>query len=339
MIGRTNTGGGGGGKTEEEKEIVLDLALGDQVVYPTAGSVFSKVTIKKPADLASENIKSGKTIGGVPGSLVVSSTTPTLYAPSISKSGNTLYISNSSNNGAFVGGYRLYSGGNLVATQSSTSLTLTSLAKGQYSLTAKAYGTGFNDSNASNSVAATVYEFLKNIKGVTISATLSKTTDGNTVSFTLAAASGYHLPTAISVHCNGEALSYTYSPYTGAVNISSLKSSYSGSSTFAGISPTISISGNTLSVSDIALASEIDVYDGSTLVAEETVTPTVSDTADVIIIDAEGLATAKLVAPKITLSGATLSVVDSVNNSGDVVNATSYDVYDGSTLAGNITIN
>lgn len=338
MIGRTNTGGGGGGKAEEEKEIVLDLSLGDQVVYPTAGSVFSKVTIKKPADLASENIKSGKTIGGVPGSLVVSSTTPTLYAPSLSKSGNTLYISNSSNNGAFVGGYRLYSGGNLVATQSSTSLTLTSLAKGQYNLTAKAYGTGFNDSNASNSVAATVYEFLKNIKGVTISEALSKTTNGQTVSFTISAASGYYRPTKIAVHCNGEALSFTYNPYTGAVSLSSLKATYSGSDTYALIAPTVALNGHSITVTDVKLATGIDVYDGDTKVGEESVTPEISDTTDLIMIDAAGIATPQLVKPTISLNGSTLTIVDSVVGSGNVTNATSYDLYDGDSVASNIAI-
>ena len=100
----------------------------------------------------------------------------------------------------------------------------------------------------------------------------------------------------------------------------------------------MTLSGDTLTVSDAKLASTIEVYDGNTKAAEESVTPELADTTEVIIIDAEGLATPKLIAPSITINGATVTAVDSVNGSGDVVNATSYDVYDGDNYAGNIAI-
>ena len=51
----------------EEKTVELDLAGGNQVLTPTAGKNFSKVTITKPAELLPENIKKGITIAGVTG--------------------------------------------------------------------------------------------------------------------------------------------------------------------------------------------------------------------------------------------------------------------------------
>lgn len=53
----------------EEKTVDLAMASGNQVLTPTAGKNFSKVTITKPATLAAGNIKSGVNIGGVTGTL------------------------------------------------------------------------------------------------------------------------------------------------------------------------------------------------------------------------------------------------------------------------------
>lgn len=51
----------------EETVVTLALAAGNQVVTPTAGKNFSKVTITKPVTLLPENIKKGVTIAGVVG--------------------------------------------------------------------------------------------------------------------------------------------------------------------------------------------------------------------------------------------------------------------------------
>ncbi len=58
------------GSVEDGDTYELDLSGGDMTVEASEGKTMSKVTIKKPADLAPENILSGKTIGGVDGSLV-----------------------------------------------------------------------------------------------------------------------------------------------------------------------------------------------------------------------------------------------------------------------------
>lgn len=328
----------GGARNLQDKSVTPNAA-GFTVEADDGYDALRSVTVAGDADLVAGNIKKDVVIFGITGTYEsAGGESPTLRTVSISRSGNTIYISNPSSNGTFVSGYKVYDNGALVATQSSTSISLSGLAKGKYSVTVKAYASGFNDSNASNAIAVTVYEFFKNIKGVTIAAALSKTTDGSTVSFTLAAASGYYLPTAIAIHCNGESLTFTYNPYTGAVSLSALKTSYNGSETYRAITPTAALSGAALAVSDAKLANTLEVYDGSTKVAEESVTPEVEDTSEVIIIDVEALTTPKLIAPKITLNGATVAIVDSINGTGDVVNATSYDIYDGDNYVDSITI-
>lgn len=63
----------------------LNLAVEDLTIEPSAeGKVLSKVTIRKPADLAAENILAGKNIGGVVGNLVMTSGTETVIDPDFS---------------------------------------------------------------------------------------------------------------------------------------------------------------------------------------------------------------------------------------------------------------
>ena len=329
-----------GGARNLQDKTVTPTTAGLVVTADNGYDALHSVTVEGDANFVEENIKKDVTIFGKTGTYEGSGggDQPTLYAVTLSRNGNNVSISNPSSNGSFVSGYKVYNNGVLVATQSSTTISLAGLDKGKYTMTVKAYATNFKDSNASNSVAVTVYEFLKNIKGVTISATLSKTTNGQTVSFTLAASSGYYLPTAIAVHCNGESLSFSYNPYTGAVSLSALAAEYSGSETFTPLTPTLALSGSSIAVTDIQLANKVEIYDGNTKASEESITPEVADTTEVIIIDAEGLTTPKLIAPTLTVNGSALTIVDSINGSGDTVNATSYDVYDGDSYAGNIAI-
>ena len=59
----------GSAKPEETKTVALDMANGDQVVTPTAGSVLTQVTVEKPSTMIPSNIKKNITIGGVTGTL------------------------------------------------------------------------------------------------------------------------------------------------------------------------------------------------------------------------------------------------------------------------------
>lgn len=80
---------------------------------------------------------------------------PQLSAPTIALDGDTLTITANADNGAFATSYDLYIDGSLVGNYTSTTIDLTTLglAAGTYSVTTRAKGTNFVDSEDSNVVS------------------------------------------------------------------------------------------------------------------------------------------------------------------------------------------
>lgn len=184
----------------QEKTIDLALASGNQTVMPDSGYDLSKVTVKKPDTLIAENIKKDVVIGGVTGTLDtqkdeqeksvsitengsttvtpdsgkvlskvtvevnVSGSQPQLHAPTITKDDTIVTITDSTLNGDFVTGYKLYAGDVLLSDQTENTADLSSLITeyGSYSITAKTKGTNFQDSEASNAIEY-VYEQIPSI--------------------------------------------------------------------------------------------------------------------------------------------------------------------------------
>lgn len=180
----------------QEKTVDLAMASGDQTITPASGKVLSSVVVKKPATLAVGNIKKGIDIGGVIGTLepqkeeeagtatitangaqtfsptsgkvfskftaTVNVALPTLNAPTIAISDNTLTITNPASNGNFVTKFKVFSDGTAlteaVIKGSTTTVDLSTLltTAGTYSITAKASAANFNDSAASSAVSYTV---------------------------------------------------------------------------------------------------------------------------------------------------------------------------------------
>ena len=148
-------------------------------------------------------------------------TQPTLHAPTITRSGNKISVSNPSTNGNYAAGFKIYDGDTYVDYRASQSqFYVTSLGVGSYSLSVALYGTNFNDSPKSNVINASVYTIARSLTNLTTTDNTSLISDGETYTLTLAPASGYYLPSSISVTIGGTATSsFTYDATTGIVSI------------------------------------------------------------------------------------------------------------------------
>lgn len=259
------------------------------------------------------------------GAYEISDVHPQLNAVSISKNNNNLNITNPSTNGNFVAGYKVFSEGTEVTRVTNSPLVLTTLQAQPYVLTVRADGVGFTDSNDSNSLTITVYAFVDGLENTSSDFDFAKTTSGMTFSFVIAAEEGYHLPSSISIKCNGEELEYTYNPYTGEVEGSMLKTAYSGTVTDGGqlVTPVIAlVDEEFLSVSDVPFAEIYTLYDGDNLVDSATVT-----SGGYIGVSAVGVETPQLMAPYLSLDEDTLKIVDGYLMQGDVLYSETYDLY------------
>ena len=155
-------------------------------------------------------------------------TQPTLNAPTLSRSGNTITMTNPASNGNFATGFKVYNGDTFRGQMTETSFTLTGLGAGTYALSAKAYGTDFNDSAKSNVINASVYTVARNLTNLTANDSSTLISDGQTYTVTLTPASGYYLPDSITVYIGGSASSnFSYSSSTGVVTIPSVNGNIS----------------------------------------------------------------------------------------------------------------
>ena len=127
---------------------------------------------------------------------------PSLYAPSLSRTNNTVYISNPSSNGSFVNSYSVYNG--------------------EYQLSVAATGQRFIDSAKSNVIKADVYRITKSLQNLTANNSTTLISNGMQYTVTLTPTSGYYLPEDIVVTMGGRAASYEYDSYTGVITIKSV---------------------------------------------------------------------------------------------------------------------
>lgn len=133
-------------------EVNPNFSSGDYIVDKNDYDYLDNVTIIQDENLIPENIKKGVNIFGVVGTYEV--LLPTLYAPTVSISDDTLTITPNSNNGSFVIGYKIYVDGVLLDTTTSTTYDLSEELNdiGTYEIYVTAYATGFTDSDPSNVV-------------------------------------------------------------------------------------------------------------------------------------------------------------------------------------------
>lgn len=93
------------------------------VVVPD-DELYDKVVILKPEAFLPENIAQGVIIAGIEGTFEGAKDMPTLNAPSILRSGDTITITNPSTNGNFNKGFNIYSGEDVAFYQTGTTFSL-----------------------------------------------------------------------------------------------------------------------------------------------------------------------------------------------------------------------
>ena len=208
---------------------------------------------------------------------------PALNAPSISRSNDTISISNPSTNGNFASTFKIYNGNSLRGTTSQTSFTLTGLGAGTYELSVKATGANFTDSPKSNVIRASVYSITRALTNLTANNSTALMADGMPYTVTLTPASGYYLPEDITVTMGGNAYTkFTYDSYTGALTIPAVNGNVVITAAADTVNrlrrPAISLSGSTLSVTPPRYAASTYVYVDGTL--KKTISGTTADTYD-----------------------------------------------------------
>ena len=198
---------------------------------------------------------------------------PQLQAPTISRNGTTINITNPSSNGVYVSGYKVYVDGELVSTQSSTTYSLASLGVGTHTIYVKAYGSNFNDSANSNTVSYAIYSITNNLTDLTTSNAATQIAQDNAYSATLTPAYGLYLPDSITVTVDGNAATFTYDSSTGAISI--LAANITGNIVITAVAkiygklatPVISLSDSTISWSAVVNATDYDIYYEGAVVA------------------------------------------------------------------------
>ncbi len=212
----------------------LDFSEGNQEIDAPDDTLYEKVIIIKPPNFTAANIAKDVEIAGIVGAFEGAKEVPQLYTPSISRNGDTIYISNNSNNGAFCKMFRVYVNDKLEFSQTSTSFSLIGkfAAEADYKIEASCYNEQLVESNKSSSINVSIYSIIKEYdENLTTKDTTTKISNGITYTFTMTANFGYWLPELIEVKEKPNGTEdyvvtddYTYSMYTGVIKVSSMKS-------------------------------------------------------------------------------------------------------------------
>ena len=142
---------------------ITDTQQTDVTNYATAQVV--------DANLTAENIAAGVTVLGIVGTHQGGGgELPQLHAPTISINGRILTITNSTENGSFANGYKVLSGGAVIAETSEIQVDLftTSIAHTTAQVSVVAKGTKFNDSDQSAPETYTAHYTVSEYDGETL---------------------------------------------------------------------------------------------------------------------------------------------------------------------------
>jgi len=199
----------GSGLPTEEKTVALNMASGDQIVYPSEGKTMAKVTVQKPDTMLPENMLDGVNIGGVVGTYQGGGgTQPQLNAVTITRARNIMTIMNPSSNGTYVVGYKLYNNGTLLDLIDDTDFDLETLGVGDFVITVKASGINFTDSDSSNSLSFSVYSVTQTLTDLGSTYTKQAIIEDGLFETTFTPAAGKYRPRDIVISLGGNGIPY-----------------------------------------------------------------------------------------------------------------------------------
>lgn len=210
------------------------------------------------------------------GSYDVSAHQPTLAAPTISRSGAQITISNPSSNGTFATTFEIYVDNLPYRIIATTTYTFTELTVGTHQIKVRARGDNFNNSAFSNVLSYSIYSITNNLTDLTTSNPSTEIAQGNAYSATLTPAYGKYLPDSITVTVGGNAATFTYDSTTGAISIAA--ANITGNIVITAVAkiygklatPSISLAGSVISWSAIVNATDYDIYYSGAVVATTT---------------------------------------------------------------------
>lgn len=201
----------------ENVPVELDFTGGNQTISAPEGYLVKTAVIQKPDTLTPSNIAKDVIIAGVVGTHEGGGGVelPQLHAPTISISKDTLTITNPSNNGDFVTGYKILNNGAEVTTVTNATVDLTAVftEANDYTITVKAIGTNFADSEDSNAVNYTniYYSITNTLTYCTSDNPAISIRKGLSYTATITAESGYDMGNAtVSITMGGTAVSGAY---------------------------------------------------------------------------------------------------------------------------------
>ncbi len=147
---------------------------------------------------------------------------PQLNAPSLSRSGTTVTITNPSSNGSFVKSYRVYDGSNMISEQTGKTYSISGFGLGEHLLTVEALGDKFITSARSGVLNASKYSVNMTLSNVTASTSPTYAWHGDSLTINLTPASGYALPATITATMGGSTSGVVYDSTNNKITIASV---------------------------------------------------------------------------------------------------------------------
>lgn len=190
---------------------------------------------------------------------------PQLNKLTLTRSNDTVTITNPSTNGGFVEGYKIYNGNSVIKTQTANTFSLIGLGAGDYQLGVKAHGTNFQDSPLSNVIKVSVCTISKSLTNLTSSNSATLISSGLPYTTKLTPANSYYLPEDIIITMGGQPLTkYSYDSYTGDLTIPNVKGNIAITAVAYNAAklrrPKLSINGSVLSVTPPRYAENTQIY-------------------------------------------------------------------------------